>query len=217
MATLLTDECLVIGEPAGCWKDRGRRNHGGRAGPRGPARLGTGARRERVAPARPHRTPGRTTTGIGDADAAGARRRAVFLAGPRVCSCSAVPLTFGGGWYVRCGRTTVASDSFFLFSPFFFVLLYYIATPIEMLYFIYLFYCRCLYGPHPCTTLFMCPCPERPGTPLARCVCWDVPVVAFLLCLFGQDTVATCRDARSRSRLRNASAILRLCAQITLI
>lgn len=44
MATLLTDECLVLGEPAGCWKDRGRRNHGGRAGPRGPARLGTGAR-----------------------------------------------------------------------------------------------------------------------------------------------------------------------------
>jgi len=40
----LTDECLVVGESAGCWKDRGRRNHGVRAGPRGPARLGMGWR-----------------------------------------------------------------------------------------------------------------------------------------------------------------------------
>lgn len=131
MATLLTDECLVLGEPAGCWKDRGRRNHGGRAGPRGPARLGTGARASGWRLHGRTALPGRTTTGIGDADAAGARRRAVFLAGPRVCSSSAVPLTFGGGWYVRCGRSTVASDSFFLFSSFFLVLLYYIATPLR--------------------------------------------------------------------------------------
>uniref|UniRef100_K4A3Q7 Uncharacterized protein n=1 Tax=Setaria italica TaxID=4555 RepID=K4A3Q7_SETIT len=41
MDTWLTDQCLVGGESAGCWKDRGRRHHVGRAGPRRPPRLET--------------------------------------------------------------------------------------------------------------------------------------------------------------------------------
>lgn len=38
--TWLTDSSFG-GESAGCWKDRGRRHHGGRAGPRRPPRLET--------------------------------------------------------------------------------------------------------------------------------------------------------------------------------
>lgn len=199
---------------AGRWKDRGRRNHGGRAGPRGPARLGTGARAGGACTAAPHRRDGRRQELVTRMQPV---RGAALYSWPGLACVVVVQChsrSVAGG---TCGADVPPSPRILSLLFLFFVLLYYIATPIEMLYFIYLFYCRCLYGPHPCTTLFMCPCPERPGTPLARCVCWDVPVVAFLLCLFGQDTVATCRDARSRSRLRNASAILRLCAQITLI